>query len=77
VTLTSSVRISVPQNHWIAERITKARPIDISISCRKPAPLARIGPHMVRSESSPSSPVASIARAIPAASGMPQVTLTR
>ena len=42
VTLTSRVRISVPQNHWIAERIRKARPIDISISCRKPAPF---GPH--------------------------------
>lgn len=75
--LTSSVRISLPQNHWIPERITKASPIDINSSCRRPAPLPRIGRHISRSESRPSSAVVAIAKKIAATSGIPQVTLTR
>jgi hypothetical protein len=71
------VRIWVPQNHWITERITKASPIDISSSCRKPAPFARIGRHINRSETRPRTAVAAIAKTIAAASGIPQVTLTR
>jgi hypothetical protein len=74
---TSRVRISVPQNQWIADRMTKASPIDIRINCRNPAPWARIGRHITRSVTIPSSAVAAIAKKIAATRGSPQVTLTR
>ena len=77
VVSTSSTRISVLQNHWMIARRRNASPIDIRISCRKPACFARIGPQSTRSKSSPSSAVATIAQKIPMTSGRPQVTLTR
>ena len=74
---TSRERTSVPQTHWKTALNTNASPIDMRISCRKPACLRRIGPHIVRSNRTPSSAVASIAQKMPTTSGAPQVTFTR
>ncbi len=67
---------SPPAMNWIVERMTNASPIDIRTSWRKPAPFARIGPHIKSSKKSPRSAVMTIAARTPRSSGPSHETLT-
>ncbi len=77
ITFTSRKRISVDQTYWNRARSRKASPMDIRRSWRRPAPRARIGPHITFSKKMPSSAVVAIAKKMPSTSGIPQVTFTR